>query len=381
MIPVDSESQKCIGRIPVRNLWLLMLYASDLSRFGSQCKVLLDSDIDDLPDLVAGLLAASVEQRLRRNLTTGYCHRQKSLTRVRGRIDTLRTEAGQLLSKGQVYCRFEELTIDTSRNRTVRAALHFVSRIVKAKELSRRCRNLSSALGNAGVAGVALSRESIVTEKLGRNDLADELMVSLAHLSLNLALPTEDSGSTVFVAPAREEIWVRKLFEKAVLGFCRVELQPQGCRVRGGVQMNWQLSASSAGLREILPGMITDIMLDFPNGRRLVIDTKFASVLSPGQYRASTLKSGYIYQMYAYLRSQEGLAPEWQQAAGLFLHPSINDNRREHATIQDHSITFATVNLSGSAIAVRQELRTIVNGYSTFFSESGVAALPLNCFI
>jgi hypothetical protein len=39
-------------------------------------------------------------------------------------------------------------------------------------------------------------------------------------------LPTEESGPTALVAPDREETWVRRLFEKAVLGFAQVELEP-----------------------------------------------------------------------------------------------------------------------------------------------------------
>lgn len=90
-----------IGRIPVRNLWLLMLYASDLTRIKGAFDAITEDDIDDLPDLVARLLASSVERRLRRNLTRGYRHREMVLTRVRGRIDILTTEARQLLSRGR----------------------------------------------------------------------------------------------------------------------------------------------------------------------------------------------------------------------------------------------------------------------------------------
>ena len=73
---------------------------------------IVDDDINDLPDLVARLLANSVERRIRRNLTRGYRHREMVLTRVRGRISFLTTEARQLLSRGEVFCRFEELTSD-----------------------------------------------------------------------------------------------------------------------------------------------------------------------------------------------------------------------------------------------------------------------------
>lgn len=65
----------------------------------------------------------------------------------------------------------------------------------------------------------------------------------------------------------------------------------------------------------------TRIILDPPNdGRRLVIDTKFASIftLHHGHER---FKSGYLYQIYAYLRSRESTHPN---ADGMLLHPAID---------------------------------------------------------
>ena len=52
--------------------------------------------------------------------------------------------------------------------------------------------------------------------------------------------------------------------------------------------------------------MRTDIVLDNnATGQRIVIDTKFTAILTEGWYRKESLKSGYLYQIYAYLRSQE----------------------------------------------------------------------------
>ena len=102
-----------VGRIPVRNLWLLMLYASDLFRSHGKGGAGLEENPDDLPDLVAEILAHTVEERQRRRLSLGYRTREAALNRVRGRIDLLATERRRLLSRGLVACRFDELTIDT----------------------------------------------------------------------------------------------------------------------------------------------------------------------------------------------------------------------------------------------------------------------------
>ena len=190
-------------------------------------------------------------------------------------------------------------------------------------------------------------------------------MVALAHLAFELALPTEISGSTALVAAEREERWVRRLFQKAVLGFARTELVPLGWSVRGSVPLHWQVTSKSDGLAAILPRMETDIVLDPPNGgRRVVVDTKFASILGSRRFGGDSLKSGYLYQMYAYVRSQEGLGVQWEKTAGLFLHPATEESAYEYAEIQGHVVTFATVNLAGTATAIREELRGIFSRQS-----------------
>ena len=357
-----SPGGRLVGRIPVRNLWLLMLYASELTRFKDKFNALVDAESDDLPDLVAQLLAKAVERRLKRNLTRGYRNRDMVLTRVRGRIDLLRTESQLLLSKGEVFCGFHDLTTDTPRNRLVRAALDLMTRLVQSGELVHRCRSLASSLARSGVSGLRPSRSDLALDQIGRNDAADCFMVALAQLSFELALPTEESGLTALVAPDREETWVRRLFEKAVLGFARVELEPLGWCVRGGVPLRWQVSSASEEIPAILPRMVTDILLDPPNGgRRVIVDTKFSSILGSRRFGGASLKSDYLYQMYAYVRSQEGLGLRSDETAGLFLHPAIEVTLYEHAVIQGHRITFATVNLGGSAAAIRRDLRGILS--------------------
>jgi 5-methylcytosine-specific restriction enzyme subunit McrC len=347
-----------IGRIPVRNLWLLMLYASDLFRTRGIGNVGLEGSPEDLPDLVAEILAHAVEVRQRRRLNLGYRSRDAVLNRVRGRIDVLRTERHRLLDRGLVACRFDELTVDTSRNRFVRAALEAISRIVKGKDVSHRCRSLASGMKAMGVSGEAPTRAQMSTDRFGRNDSDDRFMVAAAKLAFDLALPTEAAGTNELSLPDREETWVRRLFERAVGGFYGVVLSPKGWRVQCGGPLGWQIAGKTAGIDKILPSMRTDIVLDHAStGRRIVIDTKFTSIVTSGWYRDETLRSGYVYQIYAYLRSQVGRGDALADgASGLLLHPAIGTAVDETVLIQGHHIRFATVDLTATPNTIRSEL-------------------------
>ena len=355
-LPITPEG--FIGRIPVRNLWLLMLYASDLFRVRGIGKVGLEDSPDELPDLVAEILAHAVEERQRRRLSLGYQNRDAVLNRVRGRIDVLTTERHQLMDRGLVACRFDELTINTARNRFVRSALESISRIVSRKDIAHRCRALAAGMKAMGVSGDAPTRAQMSTDRFSRNDADDRLMVAAAKLAFDLVLPTEASGTNVLSLPDREVTWVRRLFEQAVGGFYEVVLSPIGWKVLCGGKMNWQIEQKTTGIDKILPTMRTDVVLDHPStGQRIVIDTKFTSIVTSGWYREETLRSGYVYQIYAYLRSQVGRGNALaDRASGLLLHPAIGEMVDETVVIQGHSIRFATVDLTAAPEENRAQL-------------------------
>lgn len=360
---VDThEAIGWIGAIPVRNLWLLMLYASELFRDLEQAKVAVEDNPDDIPDLVAEIVCAQVERRIQRNLSYGYQLQDAVLSRVRGRIDLLNSTRHRLLDRGRVACRFDEFTVDTARNRFVRAALEELAQIVRRDTLAHRCRLLAVRLQRMGVVGERPSRGEISIDRFGRHDSDDQPMVAAAQLAFDLALPTESVGSRYLTAPDRSITWVRKLYEKGIAGFYATLLSQKGWRVSAGSVMSWQIERKSPGIDHILPSMRTDIMLDHVGtGRRIIIDTKFNSLITGGWYRETTVRSGYVYQIYAYLRSQETSGdPLATHAAGILLHPSVGSMLNEAVVIQGHEIRFATVNLGATAREIREQLLQLI---------------------
>jgi len=355
------DQDRYIGRIPVRNLWLLLLYASDLGQFYGKYAADVEKS-PDLPTLIGRLLAHAVERRLRRNLSRGYRQTAQILPRVRGRIDLLKTYSNDLLQKGQVACRFEEHTIDTPRNRLVRAALEAISTRVGDDVLAHRCRTLSGDLGRLGVSGIRPSRSELTLDTIARHDSEDLMMVTLSRIVFDLVLPTEDEGDHALSKFVRDEVLARRLFEKAIGNFYASELRPEtGWRVQQGKRLNWPKEEETAGLAEIMPGMQTDIILEHPGDqRRIVVDTKFANILSSTEYRSRILKSGYIYQMYAYLRTQEG-DTLGDKADGLLLHPTVGQNIDETVRIQGHNIRFATVDLTAKSDEILSRLAGFAN--------------------
>lgn len=346
--------------ISLRNVWLLMLYASDLFRMRGTDLRDVEEMPDDLPDVIAELLAHAVEERLRRNLHRTYQPRTAVLDRVRGAIDVLGTESRQLIQQGKVACRYEDLTIDTLRNRYVRGALESITRAVSIRPLAHRCRALARHFRSMGVGERVPTTREASADRFGRHDANDRFMVAVARLAFDLALPTETVGEHLLAHPGRDAQWLRKLFERAVYGFYKAALSHRGWTVSHGTVLHWPVEARTPGLDVILPRMETDIELFHrPTGRKIVIDTKFTSLLKPAQFR-DTVQSGYLYQLYAYLRSQVDVAPLPRPAEGVLLHPTTEDAIDEAALIQGHVLRFITVDLAGHPSAFRAGLSRIV---------------------
>ena len=375
-IGIMTSTSGFIGYIPVRNIWLLLLYASQLYReLPASRRVELENAPDDIPYLVAEILANAVERRLHRNLSHGYQRRWADLNRVRGRIDLFRTERRQLLQRGSIACIFDELTVDTPRNRYVKAALtHIagvVSRVANHPDLERRCRDLAFRLDRAGVVGYLDSRHGgpvAVLDNVGWVDAHERQMFAAARLALNLSIPTEQSGLSLLPTVNRSETEGWKLYENAVAGFYDVALSHRGWKVRQGSHLQWPASDATPGLHDIMPEMITDIVLErrehsIPDaGQRIVIDTKFTSIVGRNQFGKQMLKSGHMYQLYTYLRSQEQPGdPISRYSIGVLLYPSLGVDYNASAIIQGHRVSFATVNLGADSQTIRSQLLRIVD--------------------
>ena len=193
--------------IPIRNVWLLQLFASSLYQSEGSRLVAAEENPEDLPQLVARILADEVTHRLHMGLTVGFRHTTRSVTRVRGRINVLTTARHQLLLRGQVNCTFDEIVTDVPANRLVRAALERAWRLVPDEP---RYRSLALQLAAAGVRGPCPPLTSVSSMQRQRLLARDRLMIAAAELLLTFAIPTTGAGQKMLPLPFLEDRYMRK---------------------------------------------------------------------------------------------------------------------------------------------------------------------------
>lgn len=346
--------------IPVRNLWLLMLYAS---RLYQRDEFLPHRNIEDNPEdlfeLVAEILVTAVERRLQRSPGRQYRQRAATLTRVRGHIDLLTTESRMLLAQGRIACRFDELSVDNLRNQVLRTALVIATRHAEDRNLERRARALADVLTQYGVSPRLITARKASQLGLGRNEQDDVEAIDAARLLLQMAIPSEEAGSASSRDPERAAAEVRRIYESAVRGFYKAVLPAEWSVSAGETQCRWPISGATAGLEAVLPVMKTDTLLQSAT-RRIVVETKFAEALKPNQFEIPKLSRDHVFQLYAYVQSQHERDELASTTEGVLLYPAVGQHLDESATIQGHTYRFLTVDLAGNAGAIRATLLSVV---------------------
>lgn len=355
-------------RIPIRNLWLLLLYASKLYADDHAQMSDVEEAPDTLPQLLARILADAVDHRVNSPLTPSFQRAEADLRRVRGRINVKRTVTRSMLSKGLVACSFDRLSVDTPRNRLARQALLGISKLVSDQQLRTRCRRLAYNLERMGVGTGPSGSQDPGIDSFHRNDKNDRRFVYAAQLAIALALPQHQTGDGPgqLFAPQLSDGQLRNLFEAAAGGLYKAALPPKSWSVRTGTHLTWPATLASPGMALLLPGMKTDIMIEnMDTGHFTIIDTKFTSILGRAHHGTDRFKSGHLYQLYTYLRSQERPDdPMTLSSSGLLLYPSTGQDIHESMTLQGHTLSLATVDLSATPRDIRDGFLKAVQGRS-----------------
>lgn len=353
--------QEAAKAIPVRNAWYLLLYAWDMALWRDREKAAIET-CPHLLGLLARMLSVSTKELLRRQLGRTHAVRSDLVRGIRGRINFDASIRRMAFQHGAAHCTFPELNVDTLKNRIIRATLNRLAaerRLFhpdkhKEAQLRSELRTLVAAM--SAVRLVEITSSDFSRLQLGRNDRDYALPIEISRLVFRLKMPSEGSGDHALAALLRDEITFHKLFERFVRNFYRFHLRD--CRV-GGESLSWHDELGNA----LTPTMDTDVSIEekLPPYRRIVIDTKYSiSTLESTQYGGKKFKSGNLYQIYAYLRTQEHLSEQHRNASGILLYPQTSGHVDSEMLVQGHSIRVATVNLADEWSNIETRLLTLL---------------------
>ena len=345
--------------IPIKNVWLLILYASEVYKTSEERFFNVEENPDDLYTIILELLCDQFQKNIVKGLSSNYVTRSENLTRVRGSINFLTTESKMLMQRGKVNCSYDELTLDIPRYQYVLRTLKNALFLKGIDGLKGRIVQNINILEGLGVICPFIQNYDLKSDRFGHFDYSEQALLQTCQLLNELKIPTMQKGNNLL--PNLEEMseeWLRKLFEKAVYGFYSKNLSAKVWTVSHNKKLQWKFD-TDALITDMLPQMEVDIILrNTQTGQATIIDTKFNNVLVSNRFGKEKFRNEYLYQIYTYLRSQEENGyPVFQR--GILLHPSVGIDISEKVKIQGYGLEFQTIDLTASAIEVKARLKEL----------------------
>jgi 5-methylcytosine-specific restriction enzyme subunit McrC len=334
--------------IPIRNLWHMLLYAWNELPLKDNWVVVDAESAPSLDALLATALMKLMQQRLRIGLGRNYVNEEQTLRGIRGRIDFEQSLKHRTFERGEAICEFQGYSANEPRNQIVRSTLarlvqigQFGPNIQQANALRHHLRHLARNLD--GIELIELTPDFIHRQQLGRHDRDYRLMLAICGLILQRQMPTESAGGFAFPAIDREVLVLHHIYERFVANFYRIHLD--GWVVTAQKHLEWHEKAAG---NKYLPSMVPDLVLqEKTSGQLIILDTKFtAHSLVENQWGKPVFDSSHLYQLYAYLKSQEHLSEAHRSASGILLYPTIHDRFSERVELQDHLMRIEGVDLS-----------------------------------
>jgi 5-methylcytosine-specific restriction enzyme subunit McrC len=317
-----------------------------------------------LDSLLVSVLIQLMQQRLRIGLGHDYVEEQGALRGIRGRIAFAETIRQRALEQGQVVCSFQGYRANALKNQIVRSTL---MRLIKlgsfgpdpafVREMHHRLRRLVRDLD--GVDLIDLTPDLIQRELMaqGGNEHDYRLMLSICALIVQRQMPADAEGTTIVPKIDRHLLVLHRVYERFVANFYRIHLKSWD--VHAQKRLQWHAREEN----DHLPQMVPDLLLqEKGSGRMLLLDTKFtARSLAENRWGKPVYDSSHLYQMYAYLKSQEHVSEAHHRASGILLYPSVGETLAERISLAEHIIRIESLDLAAPWDEVERQLLELIS--------------------
>jgi 5-methylcytosine-specific restriction enzyme subunit McrC len=326
--------------IPIQNIYYLLLYAWDaLEQIDTQ--VVAAEPETQVLDLLAVVLNHGIDRVLRQGLHRAYLSRQEAIPGVRGKFNLSATVKADLLRRYRTVCEFDELSHDVLHNRILKATLRD---LLRTNGLDVRLREPLRATWHRlhEIAEIPLTERTFRRVQFHRSNSLYRFLLDVCRLLHQYLIPNERTGQFTFRNFLRDKKRMRVLFERFIRNFFRrhavgyvVEAEP----------IRWQDATGSAQDLALLPGMRTDVSLRCP-GLVLVIDAKYYRETLQAYRGRATIRSGHLYQLFAYLKNIALKTEHDTEVEGLLIYPLTTLPIELSVRIQGHRVRVYTLNLN-----------------------------------
>jgi len=300
--------------IPVANLLRIAFFAGDLLEELEDCEA-ARAEGQSFEELLQAMLARAAMRVRLRGFDRGYRIERESTSRPRGRVLIAPSIAAGRLALRRLECEVDEFGADTPDNRLLKAAAIRLGRCDASGEHQDLLRSLVREMRD--VSDVRLDRRFLGS--LPRNPATRRYRVVrfVARVLVDAGQPDESLATDWGRRLLRDEVRMRRVFERFVLRFCTAHA-PDGIRV-GRRKLAW-----SDRPQPLVGGLETDVTVRGSDWTR-IIECKYTPfVTARGPHGKEGFRSEHLRQLYAYLARTRDSARTVRSIEGVLLYPAID---------------------------------------------------------
>lgn len=340
--------------IPILNLYYLLTYAWDQYQPGGAREVDAEN-CPDLENLFAVMLCGGLRQLERRGVDRDYIPHTEMTSRLRGKLHLMESVSRLTPLAGCMVCSFDDLSMDVLHNQILKStALSLLKRGGLTLENRRELNHALEPL--AAVQALHLRRRMFRRVQLHRNNRIYRFLLGLCELVHRRVMPAEQRGGPQRILDLlRDQVVMHSLFEKFVRNFAVRHIQDARVTAKS---VPWSVEADAAALVH-LPGMFTDITLEWPQ-RKLIVDCKYYAEAMASRHGTPKLKESHLYQLLAYLKNQAVFAG-WEQVEGLLIYPANGSSFDLSYRLLGHRVRAITLDLNQPWSGIHQTLLEILS--------------------
>lgn len=353
--------ERCLGKIPVQNLWYLILYAWELAEFKDKYRFAAE-EAPSLKALFVKLFIQISHDLIRQGIHRSYIPVKASIQGIKGRVLFSESIKQNAFQQQRVVCQYTHFDENNLLNQTIKATLQALILWLRRQDSTQNRKHIQALIPLQpyfrNVDNIQLYPSLFQRTVVHRNNRAYQLLIQLCRMIYQATMPTEDMGADAFLKVMSEQLTGHNLYERFLKQFYTLNMHSHTVRSE---QLDWPADPMS----DFMPNMRTDITLHPKNSEtgRIVIDAKWYEHTLVSYHRGDKERfhAGHLYQLYAYLRTQEDKGGVYQNSKGILLYPTVTQNVCEDFVVQGHPVKIATINLSRPWQEIEVSLLTIVN--------------------
>ena len=345
-------------KVPIKNILYMLSYIWEQVQYKDYTYLNNEDDFDS-PNIFAKLFLENIKSVLKIGLYKEYNEKTEEIRGIRGKINFQETMNHMSIQNAKTVCQYDELEENNKINQIIKTTAYKLYKTENVKnDYKKQIKEILLYFNQVDIINITQESFNII---FNRNSQYTHNIIRICKLINDITMLSEEPGKYKFIDISDNEEIIRKIFEKFVVAFYKIQLKGK-YSVTYQKELKWKIKD------DIVPNMYVDIFLQNQKNT-ILIDTKYAEYIKDNEQGEPKLRSENLYQMFSYL-NHVNINIE-SDLRGILLYPAsysqnefskkipvevVSDGKIKKAILQ-----VRTVNLSNEWRDIERELVELIN--------------------